>query len=76
MATALVPANQVLSLPGTALIVQLYTTPEVPNQVVFDIHRNGTRERNFTITELRQVLSDAQSMLAGIKTPPPTPKPK
>lgn len=69
MATAVIPTNQVLSLPGTALIVQLYRDPALPNQVVFDIHRNGTRERNFTLTELRQVITDSQALLGQISTP-------
>jgi len=76
MATAIVPANQVVSLPGTALIVQLYRIPEIPNQIVFDIHRNGTRERNFTLTELRQVLADATQLLAQAQVPGPTPAKK
>ena len=76
MATALVPANQVVSLAGTALIVQLYKVPELPNQVVFDIHRNGTRERNFSLVELRQVLADATQLLAQAQIPGPTPAKK
>jgi len=76
MATAIIPANQVIGLPGTALIVQLYRIPEIPNQVVFDIHRNGTRERNFTLVELRQVLADATQLLASAQIPGPTPAKK
>jgi len=74
MATAIIPANQVIALPGTALIVQLYKVADIPNQVVFDIHRNGTRERSFTIVELTQVISDAQALLGALRTTPQTPK--
>ena len=74
MATAIIPANQVIGLPGTALIVQLYRIPEIPNQVVFDIHRNGTRERNFTLVELRQVLADATQLLAAGLDPQRVPR--
>ncbi len=76
MATAIIPTNQVLSLPGTAVIVQLYRNPDLPNQVVFDIHRNGTRERNFTVTEIQQVIQDAQLLLTTLRPTPPTPTKK
>jgi len=55
------------AIAGDALTIALRPLPDNPQDVVFQIHRNGAREEKFTITELTQVLSMANTLLANAR---------
>lgn len=65
MPADITPVSKVLPVSGDALIVQMREVASVPNEVVFQIHRNGNTETRFTITELRKVLVEASALLNG-----------
>lgn len=58
------PISKILSVAGDALLVQLRPLPNNPSDVVFHITRNGTTEQKFTIVELTQVLTIANTLLS------------
>lgn len=63
MATLSIPAEKILPIDGEALIVQMREIPNVPNEVIVHITRNGNREERFTRTELAIVLEKTRNML-------------
>lgn len=58
------PVSKIVAIAGDALTVGLRQLPDEPSDVVFQIHRNGTKEEKFTIVELTQVLNLAAQLLS------------
>ena len=57
------PVSKIIPIAGDTLTVAVRPLPDNPSDVVFQVHRNGTREEKFTIAELTQVLNQAQTLL-------------
>jgi hypothetical protein len=58
------PVSKIVAIAGDALTVALRPLPDNPQDVIFQVHRNGTREEKFTIVELTQVLNQASTLLS------------